>query len=528
MKQLLENVIKKIDELASQHPDQLAYDYLGQTNTYGDLKRRSDAWAHKINQLNLPAGDAIMVWGGQTFDMVACFLGCVKSGHAYIPIASYSNAERLTMIEEVSQAKLVIAIDELPAVDLNGVQVLTPAEVDDGDYQLDPANFVKDDETYYIIFTSGTTGKPKGVQISHRNLLSFVNWELTDFALPEQPKFLVQAPYSFDLSVMSLYPALVSGGELVVLPHDVTENFGQLFATLPKLQFNVWVSTPSFAQMCFLDPSFNAKGHPDLSHFLFCGEELPHREAEMLKQKFPDSHIFNTYGPTETTVAVTQVEITDEILQKYDRLPIGRVKADTQITIDPKKGDKAGEGEIIISGPSVSKGYMNNPEKTEAAFFEAADQNYPSYRTGDAGFFDGELLFYRGRIDFQIKFNGYRIELEEINFYLTKNELVRYGVAAPIYNKDHTVKQIVAEIELNKGVRRKYDDGELTKLIRADLAKNVMPYMIPQRFVYRNALPISQNGKVDIKAVIKEANKAWVALTSLICNHTATQLILSF
>ena len=504
---MIKDVIKKIDEIATSDPDRIAYDYLGQTNTYGDLKKRSDAWAYKIASLDIPDKAPIMIWGGQNFEMVASFLGCVKSGHAYIPIASYSNAERLTMIQDVSKSEVVLAIDELPDIDLNGVQVVKPDEVEDGNYDIYEKNFVEDDDNFYIIFTSGTTGKPKGVQISHKNLLSFVNWELTDFDLPENPSFLAQAPYSFDLSVMSLYPALVAGGKLVVLPHDVTQNFAQLFATLPKLQFNVWVSTPSFAQMCFLDRTFDGEHHPDLTHFLFCGEELPHSEAAMLKKKFPNSHIFNTYGPTETTVAVTQVEITDEVLEKYDRLPIGRAKEDTRITIDTSKGDKPGEGEIIIEGPSVSKGYMNNPEKTEAAFFKKDGDKYLSYRTGDAGFFDGDMLFYRGRIDFQIKFNGYRIELEEINFYLTKNDLVRYGVAAPKYNKDHTVKQIVAEIELKDGVRRKYSDAELTKLIREDLAKNVMPYMIPQRYVYRDALPISQNGKVDIKTVIKEVNK---------------------
>lgn len=504
---MIEDVIKKVEEIAINEPDRVVYDYLGETNTYGELKKRSDAWAHKILSLDIPEHDPIMIWGGQNFEMIASFLGCVKAGHAYIPIASYSNAERLTMIQEVSQAQAVLAVDELPDVDVSKLTVVKPEDVVDGDYDISEGHYVEGDDNFYIIFTSGTTGKPKGVQISHNNLLSFVNWELSDFDLPEHPSFLAQAPYSFDLSVMSLYPALTAAGKLVVLPHDVTQNFAQLFATLPKMQFNVWVSTPSFAQMCFLDKTFDGEHHPVLTHFLFCGEELPHSEAAMLKKKFPNSHIFNTYGPTETTVAVTQVEITDEILEKYDRLPIGRAKEDTKITIDTSKGDKPGEGEIIIEGPSVSKGYMNNPEKTEAAFFKNADDKYQSYRTGDAGFFDGDMLFYRGRIDFQIKFNGYRIELEEINFYLSKNELVRYGVAAPKYNKDHTVKQIVAEIELKDGVRRKYSDAELTKLIRADLAKNVMPYMIPQRYVYCDALPISQNGKVDIKAVIKEVNE---------------------
>ena len=115
---MIENVIKKIDEVAQKEPERIAYDYLGQTNTYGDLKKRSDEWAHKITGLGLSAQSPVMIWGGQDFEMVASFLGCVKSGHAYIPIASYSNAERIVMIQEVSQSEAILAIDELPEIDL--------------------------------------------------------------------------------------------------------------------------------------------------------------------------------------------------------------------------------------------------------------------------------------------------------------------------------------------------------------------------------------------------------------------------
>lgn len=502
---MIKDVIKTIDQIATEDPKRIAYDYLGETNTYGDLKARSDAYAAKISELDLPEKAPVMIWGGQTFEMIASFLGAVKAGHAYIPIASYSNSERLLMIQEVSESPLVIAIDKLP-IEMDNIKVLTPEEVSDNHAEIEQSKFVSGDDNFYIIFTSGTTGKPKGVQISHDNLLSFVNWELNDFSLPDQPSFLAQAPYSFDLSVMSLYPALTAGGKLVVLPHDVTENLGQLFKTLPQLKFNVWISTPSFVEMSFLDPTFDAKHHPELTHFLFCGEELSHKTAKMLKMKFPDSHIFNTYGPTETTVAVTQVEITDDILSKYDRLPIGVSKEDTKISIDTSKGEEKDQGEVIIEGPSVSKGYLNNPEKTKAAFFK--DGEHSSYRTGDLGFLDGDMLFYRGRIDFQVKFNGYRIELEEINFYLAKNPLVRYGVVAPKYNKDHKVQQLVAVVELADGVREKYDDAELTKKLRESLSQDIMPYMLPQRFIYRDEMPISQNGKVDIKQVIKEVNNA--------------------
>lgn len=506
---MIKDVIKTIDQIAVEDPNRIVYDYLGKTNTYGDLKKRSDAYAAKLMKMDIPEKAPIMIWGGQTFEMIASFLGAVKAGHAYIPIASYSNSERLTMIQEVSQAPLVIAVDELP-IEMKDIAILQAAEVEDGNFDIAQDSYVSGDDNFYIIFTSGTTGKPKGVQISHNNLLSFVNWELNDFNLPEHPSFLAQAPYSFDLSVMSLYPALTSGGKLVVLPHDVTQNLGQLFKTMPNLDFNVWVSTPSFAEMSFLDPTFNGEHHKNLTHFLFCGEELSHKTAQVLKNKFPDSHVYNTYGPTETTVAVTSVEIDDDILKKYDRLPIGIAKKDTKITIDTSKGEdnEGKQGEVLIQGPSVSKGYLNNPEKTEAAFFKTEGDKYATYRTGDLGFLDGDMLFYRGRIDFQVKFNGYRIELEEINFYLAKNPLVRYGVVAPRYNKDHKVQQLVAVVELAEGVREKYSDAELTKKLREDLSRDIMPYMLPQRFIYRENMPISQNGKVDIKQVIKEVNNA--------------------
>lgn len=508
---MIKDVIKTIDSIAERDPDRVVYDYLGATNTYGELKERSDAWAREIKRQGVPEKAPIMIWGGQTFDVVASFLGAVKSGHAYIPIADYSNISRLQMIEDVSHSPALILHTDIPAVDLpDNLKIIRPFDVISAknDIQINEADFVKDNENFYIIFTSGTTGKPKGVQISHKNLLSFVNWENSDFDLPQNPAFLAQAPYSFDLSVMSLFPALTLGGKLVVMPHEVTQDLGKMFQILPKMHFNVWVSTPSFAQMTFLDRSFDTKHHPELTHFLFCGEELPHDEVEKLLRKFPEAKIFNTYGPTETTVAVSAVQITPEILRNYDRLPIGKAKPDTDITIDLLNSDNNnGEGEIVIAGPSVSKGYLNNPEKTAKAFTTTNSDGKPAYKTGDAGFLRKGMLFYKGRIDFQVKFNGYRIELEEINHYLGRLPFVKYGVVAPKYDKNHVVKQLIAEIELTEDSRSKLENEDnLVEEIREQLKKDIMPYMLPQKFVFCDALPISQNGKVDIKAVIAEVN----------------------
>lgn len=504
-------MITAIDRVARQDPNRVAYDDLGQTNTYGELKQYSDALAAHLDAMHLSREAPILVYGGQTFAMMATFLGIVKSGHAYVPIDTHSPVERLTTINDIAQPAAAIAVTALPT-DLPQTAVITPTalqtifETPVEDYQVDHG--VAGDETYYIIFTSGTTGKPKGVQISHTNLLSYVNWMLgEDFGLPQRPRTLSQAPYSFDLSVMDWGPTLASGGTLVALPKRVTDNFKALFETLPKMQLDVWVSTPSFVDICLLEPTFDAQHYPQLKHFLFCGEELTHTTAQTLQQRFPQARIFNTYGPTETTVAVTQVEITPQILADYPRLPIGYVKDDTTIKIvdDQLNEVPAGtEGEILISGPSMSKGYLNNPDKTAKAFINWHGKQV--YRAGDLGVqLENGLIMYRGRTDFQIKLHGYRIELEEVNHYLSQEEHIQLGVAVPKYNRDHKVNQLVAWVV---PAVQDLSGLALTKAIKENLqGGDMMPYMIPQRFVYKESLPMTPNGKVDIKSIIAEVNQ---------------------
>ena len=221
--------IATLNHHAKQNPNSPVYDLLGQTYSYQQLKQDSDTIAAYIDGLNLPEKSPVMVFGGQEYEMLATFVGLTKSGHAYIPVDVNSANERLTNIIEIAEPSAVIAINPLP-VDISEVPVVTATQlsavlVEPTEYEL--THPVTGDETYYIIFTSGTTGKPKGVQISHTNLLSFVNWTLEsgEFDLPSQAKILAQAPYSFDLSVMSWAPALAAGGCLYALPKEKTENF---------------------------------------------------------------------------------------------------------------------------------------------------------------------------------------------------------------------------------------------------------------------------------------------------------------
>jgi D-alanine--poly(phosphoribitol) ligase subunit 1 len=513
MKQV-DNMLTEIARFAQEDPSSVVYNVLGEKHTYGDLAAYSDALAAYVDGLGLPEKSPVMVFGGQEFEMLATFVGLTKSGHGYIPVDVNSANERLTSILEIAAPSLVIAVDELP-IAIETTPVITPdqlAGIFAKPVAYEVTHAVAGDDTYYVIFTSGTTGKPKGVQISHNNLLSYVNWMLSAeaFDVPEKPQMLAQPPYSFDLSVMYWAPTVAMGGTLYALPKAVTENFKELFKALPELPIEVWTSTPSFADMAMLSEDFNAEKMPTITHFYFDGEELTVGTAAKLHERFPDARIVNAYGPTEATVALSAVAITPEMIAKGERLPIGlpNPKNITQVIDENGQVLPAGEqGEIVIAGAPVSKGYMNNPEKTAQAFFEIEGQ--PAYHTGDLGSFDEDgLLHYGGRMDFQIKFNGYRIELEEVSHVLNLSQYVESAVAVPRYNDQHKVQLLLAYVVVKPGVREQFEkDMQLTKAIKEDLADEMMPYMMPSRFLYRESLPITPNGKVNIKALIAEVNE---------------------
>ncbi len=505
--------IVTLDHYARTQPQNPVYDMLGKQHTYAQLKQDSDSLAAYIDSLNLPAKSPVMVFGGQDYEMLVAFVALSKSGHAFIPVDVNSTTERITSIVTIAAPSAVVAVQQLP-VAISDLPIISSDDLTDAISQATAYELthpVAGDDTYYIIFTSGTTGQPKGVQISHHNLLSFVNWVLTssEFDLPSGAKILSQAPYSFDLSVMSWAPALAVGGCLYALPKEKTENFKDLFAILPQMPIQVWVSTPSFADMVLLSDDFSSDKMPDLSHFYFCGEELTVSTASKLRQRFPNARIINSFGPTESTVAFSAVAISNEIIEKADRLPIGYIKADSPTFIINDAGDILEPdmpGEIIVTGPAVSKGYINNPEKTAQSFFEL--NGAPAYHTGDLGSLDADgMLHYQGRIDFQIKFNGYRIELEEVAHVLNLSEYVEAAVAVPRYNAQHKVQQLLAYVVVKPGVKAQFDkELTLTKTIKAELLDEMMSYMMPSRFIYRESLPITPNGKIDIKTLITEVN----------------------
>ncbi|MGY3778883.1 D-alanine--poly(phosphoribitol) ligase subunit DltA [Isobaculum melis] len=505
----MKTIIEQMNDFAEMSPDTLCYDSIEKTHTYGELKWQSNQLANAIIKKvpHLDGNMPVLIYGEITYEMVVSFIAALKVGMFYVPVDKYTPMERIKQIFDIAQPELIISLEALPFEAT--VPVLTLEEVQQVIEQKEVLNLpvyqTKDTDRIYAIFTSGTTGVPKGVQINHRNLLSFTDWIATDFQVGKQKRFLCQAPFSFDLSVMDLYPALLSGGTLVPVQKQVTDNFKKLFAYLPETKVNVWVSTPSFMEICLLEKTFDALHYPELTTFLFCGEELTNQTAKQLKERFPEAAIYNTYGPTEATVAVTQVLITDEVLAEYPRLPIGFVKEDTQMLIKDDEGNTLPDGEVgemVIVGPSVSIGYLNNEEKTAEAFY--LEDGVQAYRTGDLGFLKEGLLFYQGRKDFQIKLHGYRIELEDVDHHLENVSLIKAAIAVP-QMKENKVANLAAFVVAQPHTFEK--EYQLTAAIKKELAESTMAYMIPQKWIYLDELPLTANGKIDRKTLMNEVNQ---------------------
>ena len=259
-----------------------------------------------------------------------------------------------------------------------------------------------------------------------------------------------------------------------------------MMTALEKSDVHYWVSTPSFADMCLADAQFQEALLPNLRAFLFCGEKLGNRTAQKLMTRFPKAQVINTYGPTESTVAVTNITITKKMVEAGD-LPIGRCKPGTEILIDDENG------EMIIKGNTVSKGYFKDPEKTAKVFFTAED-GQPCYRTGDTGYFKEDLLYYGGRIDLQVKLHGYRIELGDIESNLINMPEISTAAVLPKM-QEGKVKYLQAFVVSDT---EDTSNAEV-KRIKAFLKGFLPEYMVPKRIVFIEKMPLTNNGKIDRK-----------------------------
>lgn len=505
------NIIEKIDYYGNTCKNKKAHINSNGFMTYEELSHKSNALASYIIEKFGRDKTPIMVLGHKQHEMLISFLACVKAGHAYIPVDSSFPDQRIKDIAEGSKTKLVLNVEdkdvELKVHDIlrfNDIQKIVAqynGSVPDAKYN------VKPDDVYYIIYTSGSTGKPKGVQITLSCLESFIKWGtcVCGKNLNENTVFMNQAPYSFDLSVMDLYLSLYNGCTSYSIDKAAIANMKTLFGILEKSDISIWVSTPSFAWMCLADSKFNSSLLSKLKLFLFCGETLSNSCAEKLHERFNDARIVNTYGPTEATVAVTSVEI-DENIGKINPLPVGKVKPDCEIYILDGNGNKLPEGqkgEIQIVGDSVSVGYYLNPEMTKKSFSTCMLNGdvKRTYKTGDEGYIKDGLLYYNGRIDFQVKLNGYRIELEDIENNLKKISFVKNAAVIPV-KREEKILYLAGVVALNEKPNK--SNFEIMMMIKNELRKLLPEYMVPRKIAVGESLPMTINGKIDRKKLAEE------------------------
>ena len=468
--------------------------------SYNELWERSGRIAKHIDDLMGDNKDPIVVYGHKDPMMIVCFLACTRSGRAYCPVDTSMTEERIRQVAGTIGHPLMLSAEagaQLSSIEdvcriIGYEEVVHTASEGPVSEDLHPC---QGEDDFYIIFTSGTTGRPKGVRITANNLNNYIDWAVSlAGGIREGSTFLNQAPYSFDLSVMDLYLSLATGGTILSVDSGLQKNTKELLGYIGRRHVDYWVSTPSFADLCLADEGFSGSLLSGMKAFLFCGEPLSNRTSRNLIERFPGVKVINTYGPTESTVCVTEIEITKEIAERKGIIPAGRVKPGTKVEIDPETG------EIIIIGDTVSAGYYKSPELTSKAFYTDMTEDghtERAYRTGDKGHLDEEgLLYCEGRIDNQIKLHGYRIEIEDIETNLTKVGGVERAAVAPRM-REGKPESLTAFIVRDKSVLG--DDYKARKSVRTELGKMIPSYMVPKRIVFIDDLPLTGNGKLDRK-----------------------------
>ncbi len=480
------HLIDRIDQWASRAPDRIAHQSGDRALTYAELTSRSNALAVTLQSRLGDNRAPIAVHGHKEPEMLIAFLAAVKSGRPYVPIDSSIPAQRVERIIANAGAALVLTPAEIAEMSSQKVDASAVAQL----------RRVGESNPFYILFTSGSTGEPKGVVITTANLTSFLDWLTGEHRFTEAGEvFLNQAPFSFDLSVMDLYGSLTTGGTLFSLTKEHVANLKLLYGALASSGVTTWVSTPSFAQMCLIERTFAQPMLPALRRFLFCGETLAPETASQLMERFPEAEVWNTYGPTEATVATTSIRITREVLAEHSPLPVGAAMPGTEVFIRGEDGQRVADGErgeIIIAGPNVSPGYLGRADLTEKAFF--GSNGTRAYRTGDWGRERGGLIFFEGRMDGQIKLNGYRIELGDLEANLRALPEIADAVVLPV-KKGERIDSLAAFVVL--AGERNGSDFEVSARLKTRLGERLPAYMVPRKFKFLDAFPMTTNGKAD-------------------------------
>lgn len=425
----------------------------------------------KINTKN------VIVYGHKSINQFISILSCIVSKKCYIPIDLCTPKSRIKEIIKDTNTKLIIKNEELI---IDNIDCLTIEEINNK-YKNNTITKNINNNNAYIIFTSGSTGNSKGVPITYKNLNHFISWIISrkEFKNAKNINILSEASFSFDLSVMDIYFSIYKNNTIIALEDNTSENTTKIYNTIKKEEINFLIMTPTFIKVLLLDSEFNEKNYQEIKYMFFCGECLETITAKKIKERFPHILLINAYGPTEATCCISLIEIDNTMLEE-EYLPVGKINTSaTNIEIN--------NNEIILKGKSVFNGYLNIKSDN---FYK--ENNINCYKTKDLGKIENNMLYCLGRLDNQIKYQGYRIELEDIENNLLKIEEIREAVVIAKYqNNSNIVKLIKAYVVLEKEIS--------IESIKEKLSKLIPHYMIPKVIEILDEIPINKNGKYDRK-----------------------------
>lgn len=499
----MKNILSGLERTAEKFPDRIAIADDQTAYTYSDLVRLAKSIGCRIGCL-AKRNQPVAVFMDKTPECATAFLGVVYSGNFYVVLDSLMPADRINRIFETLRPAAVLTDrahrDAARAFCFDG-EIIAYEEalsqpVSEGFLSSVRSEMVETDPLY-ALYTSGSTGQPKGTVISHRAVIAYSRWFIDTFGIDETAVFGSQTPFYFSMSVSDLYAALRTGARLQIIPKRLFSFPMMLMEYMNRYAINTLYWVPSALCIVANWDTFAYAKPEHLKKVLFAGEVMPNKQLNYWRRYLPDLFYANLFGPTETTDICTYF-VVNRPFSDEETLPIGNACDNCQVLILDEDGRQSDRGELFVRGPFLASGYYNDPERTGAAFVQnPLNRAYPEtvYRTGDLVTRNecGELI-YLGRRDFQIKHMGYRIELGEIEANIGAAEGVNACVCVYDPQEDKIVLAYQGKADadfLMRGARSKLPD-----------------YMLPNKLIRLKSMPYNANGKVD-RAYIKNHYKEY-------------------